>query len=283
MIVVSSRAEVRAEVARSRAGGESLALVPTMGALHEGHLALVDRAVALADRVMVSVFVNPLQFGPEEDLEQYPRDLERDVELLAERGAHLVFAPSTSEMYPDGEPRVTVSPGPMGDRLCGHYRPGHFEGVLTVVARLFGLLTPDVAVFGQKDFQQAVLIRRMVHDLEMPVRIEVAPIVREEGGLAMSSRNAYLSPEERSDAVGLYAGLCRAGRLFSGGERGAGALISAVRDAVDARTLLHAQYVEIVDPARLEPVDPVEPGSAIVIAAHCGSTRLIDNLILEVS
>ena len=283
MIVVSSRTEARAEVARLHAGRKSLALVPTMGGFHEGHLSLVERASELADRVMVSVFVNPLQFGPGEDLEQYPRDLEGDVSLVAEHGADLVFAPSISEMYPDGEAPVTVAPGPMGDLLCGRYRPGHFQGVLTVVARLFDLLTPDSAVFGQKDFQQAVLIRRMVRDLEVPVCIEVAPIVREEDGLAMSSRNAYLSPGERAEAVGIYLGLQRAGQLFTQGESRAEALISEVRDIVDARTLLHAQYVEIVNPEMLEPVDPVVPNSVIMVAAHCGSTRLIDNLILEAS
>jgi len=254
-----------------------------MGALHEGHLSLVERATELADRVMVSVFVNPLQFGLGEDLEQYPRDLEGDVAQVEERGADLVFAPSTTEMYPDGELPVTVTPGPMGDLLCGRYRPGHFQGVLTVVARLFDLLSPDVAVFGQKDFQQAVLIRRMASDLDMPVCIEIAPIIREEDGLAMSSRNAYLSPGERSEAAGIYLGLQRASQLFTQGESRAEALISEVRDTVDARTLLHAQYVEIVDPERLEPVDPVVPGSVIMAAAHCGSTRLIDNLILEAS
>jgi len=283
MIVVSSRVEVRAEVARLRAGGKSLALVPTMGALHEGHLSLVERASELADRVMVSVFVNPLQFGPGEDLEQYTRDLEGDVALIAEHGVDLAFAPSTSEMYPDDEPLVAVTPGPMGDLLCGRYRPGHFQGVLTVVARLLGLLTPDVAVFGQKDLQQAVLIRRMARDLEMPVCIDVSPIVREEDGLAMSSRNARLSPGERSEAVGIYLGLQLAGQLFTQGESRAEALISEVRDTMEARTLLRAQYVEIVNPERLEPVDPVVPGSVIMVAAHCGSTRLIDNLILEAS
>ena len=283
MIVVSSQAEVRAEVARLHADGKSLALVPTMGGLHEGHLSLVERASELADRVMVSIFVNPLQFGPGEDLEQYPRDLEGDVALVAEHGADLVFAPSSSEMYPDGEPPVTVTPGPMGDLLCGRYRPGHFQGVLTVVARLFDLLTPDSAVLGQKDFQQAVLIRMMARDLEMGVCIEVAPIVREEDGLAMSSRNAYLSPGERAEAVGINLGLQRAGQLFTQGESRAEALISEVRDIVESRTLLQVQYVEIVDPERLEPVDPVAPDSVVMVAAHCGSTRLIDNLILEAS
>jgi pantoate--beta-alanine ligase len=171
----------------------------------------------------------------------------------------------------------------MGDVLCGRYRPGHFQGVLTVVARLCGLLGPDMAVFGQKDFQQATLIRRMVRDLEMPVRIEVCPIVREQDGLAMSSRNAYLSADERSDAVGIHQGLERAGDLFARGERSAATLLGEVRATLESRTLLHAQYVEIVDPEWLEPVDPVTPGSVVMVAAYCGETRLIDNLILESS
>ncbi|NIP78485.1 MAG: pantoate--beta-alanine ligase, partial [Gemmatimonadetes bacterium] len=181
-----------------------------MGALHEGHLALVDRARELTGFVVVSVFVNPTQFGPGEDFDAYPRDLERDAEHAAARGVDLLYAPPTSEVYPDGELGVKVVPGPLADRLCGLSRPGHFEGVLTVVAKLFGMVQPDVAVFGQKDYQQAVLIRRMVRDLDMPVRIEVAPIVREADGLALSSRNAYLSPSERERARSLSRGLLAA-------------------------------------------------------------------------
>jgi pantoate--beta-alanine ligase len=191
-----------------------------MGYLHEGHLSLVDVAREQADRVAVSIFVNPLQFGPSEDLESYPRDEDRDLAALEARGADLVFVPSVDEMYPGGGAGVTVSPGPLEDRLCGAFRPGHFAGVLTVVAKLFGLFRPDVAVFGRKDFQQAVLIRHMVDDLDMGVQVVTAPIVREPDGLAMSSRNAYLSDRERSEAVGLHAALTAATALYARGKPG---------------------------------------------------------------
>ncbi|HEX8359618.1 MAG TPA: pantoate--beta-alanine ligase, partial [Longimicrobium sp.] len=213
-----TRAEVRGAVREARAAGRTVALVPTMGYLHEGHLSLLDEARARADVVMMSIFVNPLQFGPAEDLDRYPRDLERDLELAATRGTDLVFAPGAAEMYPHGEPAVQVVPGPLAERLCGAARPGHFQGVLTVVAKLFGIFQPDVAVFGQKDFQQAALIRRMVDDLDIPVRVEVAPIVRERDGLAMSSRNVYLSGPERESALALSRGLGRARALYGAGE-----------------------------------------------------------------
>ena len=192
-LVVRTKAEVRAWVAARRAEGKRVGLVPTMGYLHAGHLSLVDRAREHADVVAMSIFVNPLQFGPTEDLDRYPRDLERDLELAGERGTELVFAPSAREMYPEGEPRVYVLPDEeIGGRLDGGNRPGHFRGVLTVVSKLFGIFTPDVAVFGQKDLQQAVLIRRMVEDLDMPVRVDVAPVVREPDGRAVSSRPGVL-------------------------------------------------------------------------------------------
>ncbi len=251
-----------------------------MGFLHEGHLSLVDRARSLCDVVAASIFVNPLQFGPSEDFSRYPRDEERDLALLEERGTALVFAPSVEEMYPAGEPVVTVSPGALAERLCGAYRPGHFRGVLTVVARLFGLFHPDVAVFGRKDFQQAVLIRRMVLDLELGVRIETGEIVREPDGLALSSRNAYLSPEERAQATGLHAALCAARDLFVEGERSAARLLEAIRSEIDGHPLLRLQYAELVDPDSLEGVDPARDGSVLALAAHCGDTRLIDNLEL---
>jgi len=221
--LVRTKAEVRAWVAAQRAAGRRVGLVPTMGYLHEGHLSLVDRARALADVVAMSIFVNPLQFGPTEDLERYPRDLERDLELAAGRGTALVFAPSAAEMYPEGEPRVSVVPDEeIGGRLDGGSRPGHFRGVLTVVAKLFGIFTPDVAVFGQKDWQQAALIARMAAELDMPVRVEVAPIVREPDGLAMSSRNVYLSPAERASA----GALSRAVKVMPDDER------EATREAI---------------------------------------------------
>ena len=250
-----------------------------MGFLHDGHLTLIDRARSLADYVVVSVFVNPLQFGPAEDLERYPRGLERDAELAAERGASLLFAPSDAEMYPGGPPRVTVDPGVGAERLCGGARPDHFRGVLTVVAKLFGIVQPDVAVFGQKDFQQAALIRRMVHDLDMRVTVDVAPTVREPDGLALSSRNVYLSLPERQRACALSAGLQRCRELFAAGETDAEVLRSALRTALEAQDI-RAEYAELVDPDAFEPVRKVVPGTVCAVAARVGSTRLIDNIVL---
>lgn len=280
MIVARTRAELATATGTLRSASRTLGFVPTMGFLHEGHLSLVDRAHELADAVVVSIFVNPLQFGPTEDFGQYPRDEARDLGLLEGRGATLVFAPSVEEMYPAGDPVVTVSPGTLAQRLCGAYRPGHFRGVLTVVAKLFGLVRPDVAVFGSKDFQQAVLIRRMVRDLEWGVRIETGPIVREADGLALSSRNVYLSPDERAQATGLHAAVAAAQELFRAGERSAGRLLDAVRSEIEQRPLLRLQYAELVDPESLEGADPVFEGSVLALAACCGDTRLIDNCTL---
>lgn len=271
---------VRAYSRDLHARGRRLGLVPTMGALHEGHLSLVDRARARADEVMVSIFVNPLQFAPGEDLERYPRDLDGDVALLAPHGADVVFAPAPEAMWPSGPPRVSVDPGPAGDRLCGAYRPGHFRGVLTVVAKLFALVEPDVAVFGRKDFQQSVLIRRMNADLGFGVEVDVAPIVREPDGLALSSRNRYLSEDERSDALGLSAGLATARDGFAGGVRSTSALLGRYLAEVATRRRLRPQYQEIVDPDTLEPLDVARPGAVLAVAAYCGETRLIDNTVL---
>ncbi|MDX1567365.1 MAG: pantoate--beta-alanine ligase [Longimicrobiales bacterium] len=275
----------RMSVARPRA------FVPTMGALHAGHLALVKRARGWADAqrasrgrpgvVVLSIFVNPTQFGPDEDFGAYPRPLETDLEKAREHGVDLVFAPeSEAVVYPEGEPRITVDPGSMADRLCGAYRPGHFRGVLTVVAKLFGLVGPDRAVFGRKDFQQAVLIQRMVQDLELGVEIDVAPLIREEDGLALSSRNAYLSSEERASALGLFAGLSAARERFQRGEREASELKEAVRSEAARHPLLDLEYVEVVDRRDLEPVDRAEAGSVVAVAGFCGETRLIDNVVL---
>jgi pantoate--beta-alanine ligase len=280
LIVVRTRESLAGAMGTLRASG-STALVPTMGFLHEGHLSLVDRAQELADQVVVSIFVNPLQFGPAEDLATYPRDEARDLSLLEARGADVVFVPPVDEMYPSGEPAVSVSPGSLEDRLCGRYRPGHFRGVLTVVAKLFGLVRPEVAVFGRKDFQQAVLIRRMAEDLDLGVRVETGPIVREPDGLAMSSRNAYLNEEERTQAVGLFRALSHALDRFRGGESSAPSLLEAIRDELGRFPLLRLQYAELVDPRGLDPVDPAEPGSVLALAAFCGTTRLIDNVELS--
>ncbi len=274
--VVRDPEEAR-EVARAlRAERGSLALVPTMGFLHEGHLSLLDRARQLAGGVAISVFVNPTQFGPGEDYEAYPRDLERDARLAARRGAELVFAPAADAMYPAGPPAITVDPGPLADRLCGLSRPGHFRGVLTVVLKLLHVLEPDVAVFGLKDFQQSVLVRRMTEELDVLTRIETAPIVREASGLAMSSRNSYLSPSERRVAESLSAGLRRVRERFAAGERDPTLLASLARATMDAAGAA-VEYAEVVDPRELEGVEQASAEAVCAVAARVGSTRLIDN------
>jgi pantoate--beta-alanine ligase len=291
---VRTVAALRQEVAAARAergatgpsgptgpGGDRavISFVPTMGSLHEGHLALLDRARSLAPFVVVSIFVNPTQFGPAEDFESYPRDLARDAELVADRGVALLFAPATAEVYPDGDPVVRVVPGRLADRLCGLSRPGHFQGVLTVVAKLFGMVQPDVAVFGQKDYQQATLIRRMVRDLDMAVAIDVAPIVRDDDGLALSSRNAYLSDTERARALSLSAGLVAARTAFDQGETDVDRLKSRVRGIMrDAG--VEPEYIELVEPATLDGVTEAAAGTVVAVAARVGETRLIDNVIL---
>jgi pantoate--beta-alanine ligase len=276
---VATKAEIRAVLAEARTRGDSVALVPTMGYLHHGHLVLIERARRLADWVAVSIFVNPLQFGPTEDLDRYPRDLEQDRTLADASGADLLFVPSVAEMYPRGEPWISVVPERGAQRLCGASRPGHFRGVLTVVAKLLGVFGPDVAVFGQKDFQQAVLIGRMVDDLDIPVRIEVVPTVREADGLALSSRNVYLSPAERARALALFRGLERCRALFATGERDAEVFRVALRHEITSKGV-EPEYADIVDPRTLEPLVRAEPGAVCAVAAHVGATRLIDNIVL---
>jgi pantoate--beta-alanine ligase len=276
-LLVRTKAEVREWVAARRAAGKTVGLVPTMGYLHEGHLSLVDRARETADVVAMSIFVNPLQFGPGEDLDRYPRDLDRDLSLAASRGVDLVFAPPAQEMYPQGEPRVSILPDEeIGGRLDGGARPGHFRGVLTVVAKLFGIFTPDVAVFGQKDLQQAVLIRRMVADLDLPLRVEVAPIVREPDGLAMSSRNVYLSPYERQAALALSRSLQRARDAYAAGERDAAKLRELLWSGISVPGV-EPEYAEVVDPRTLGRVERAADGVFCAVAARVGRTRLIDN------
>ncbi len=280
MQLVRTKAEVRAATAAARGAGRRVGLVPTMGYLHEGHLSLVDRARDRAGWVAMSIFVNPLQFGPAEDLDRYPRDLDRDLALAEGRGVDLVFAPPVAEMYPGGEPRVSVVADPsVENRLCGEARPGHFRGVLTVVAKLFGVFAPDVAVFGQKDLQQALLVRRMVADLDMPPEVDVAPIVREADGLAMSSRNVYLSPEERERALAVRRAVEAARALFASGETDGSALGDAAWSTL-AVPGVEVEYAEVVDPDTLAPVGRAFPGAVCAVAARVGKTRLIDNGIL---
>jgi pantoate--beta-alanine ligase len=265
----------------ARARGLRVGLVPTMGALHEGHLALVRAAKAQADFVAVSIFVNPTQFGPNEDFAKYPRDLAGDAAKLATASADLVFAPDAKAMYPEGE-ETRVHVGPLASSLCGKFRPGHFEGVATVVTKLFALAGPCVAVFGKKDYQQLAILRRVVRDLFLPVDVVGHPIVREADGLAMSSRNAYLSPAERVKALALSRGLTAASRAFAAGERSAGALRGLVRAEVDA-VATSVDYVDVTTPDGLVPFPAdARVGERVLVAIACriGATRLIDNVVL---
>ncbi len=254
--------------------------VPTMGFLHEGHLSLIRKARRNADRVIVSIFVNPTQFGPQEDFERYPRDPERDARLCEEAGVDALFVPETSEMYPPGYATYVNVEGPLTEALCGASRPGHFRGVATVVTKLFTICEPDIAVFGQKDAQQVAVIRRFTADLNLPVRILVAPIVREKDGLAMSSRNIYLSDEERRQALSLNASLSRACEMFIDGERRAEILLDAVSETIRAEPLASLEYAWLVDLSSLKPVATIEKPALLALAVHFGTTRLIDNTIL---
>ena len=262
-----------------RRDGKSFGFVPTMGALHDGHLSLLRAAKAQCDSVAASIFVNPLQFGPKEDLAKYPRNFERDCELLRNEGVDLLFAPSVGEMYPaGGVTHVTVEE--LGDRLCGKSRPGHFRGVTTVVSKLFHIVEPDSAFFGQKDAAQVAIIKRMVRDLNFPLKIIVCPIVREADGLAMSSRNAYLSSPERKSAVSLYRSLMKVQDLFDQGERNIGALMVAGKKAFLEEQSARLDYFEIVDPDSLGPITTMEKPVLAAVAGFVGSTRLIDNVLL---
>ncbi len=257
-----------------------LGFVPTMGALHEGHLSLVRAAKAQCDAVAVSIFVNPAQFGPNEDFSKYPRTFERDRELLEKEGVDLLFAPSVEEMYPAG-PVTYVTVEGLSEKLCGKSRPGHFRGVTTVVSKLFHIIEPDVAFFGQKDAAQAAILRRMVRDLAIPVQIVVCPIVREPDGLAMSSRNAYLDPAQRTSALVLHRSLMQVQKLFRNGERDAARLVDAGGKIFGAEPSVRLDYFEIVDPDTLDPVQDISRPALVAVAAFVGTTRLIDNIVLE--
>jgi pantoate--beta-alanine ligase len=277
--IIESIAPLRAALGDTRRGGERIALVPTMGALHEGHLALVDRARERAARIVMSLFVNPLQFGPNEDFARYPRNPEGDARLAASRGVHILFAPQPEEIYRAGR-AVTVVPTALAERWEGAFRPGHFTGVLTVVAKLFNIVQPDVAVFGQKDIQQATLIRAMVRDLDFPVEIVVAPTVREADGVALSSRNAYLSAADRNRARVLSRAIFAVREAFDRGERSAVALEAIGKAVVGSEPEVTLEYLAVMDSETLEPVSNAAKGSVVAIAARVGSTRLIDNVIL---
>jgi pantoate--beta-alanine ligase len=277
--VVSTPEQARAVCDEARGRGEAIGFVPTMGALHAGHLALVSEARRRAGFVAVSVFVNPTQFGPGEDFARYPRDLDGDVRKLAGVGADVVFAPEPSRMYPEGDDtRVRV--GAIAGPLEGQHRPGHFEGVATVVAKLFGIIGPCVAVFGRKDYQQLLVVRRMARDLFLPVEIVGHPIVRDDDGLAMSSRNAYLSAEERARALAIVRGLDAAARRFAQGHRGARDIERVARAPIEA-VATSIDYVEVRDADTLAPLPGDIPSRAVLaVACRIGTTRLIDNVVL---
>ena len=271
--------DLRRWVREHRQAGRRVGLVPTMGFLHEGHLRLVDEARHRADAVIMSIFVNPLQFGPNEDLARYPRDLPRDRQLAEARGVDALFLPTETIMYPPGS-EIRVVPGTTGARWEGAARPGHFAGVLTVVAKLFHLVEPDLACFGRKDVQQATLVRQMARDLDWPIEIVIVPTVREPDGLALSSRNAYLSPEDRRIALGLSTALREAHAAWREGERRAEPIEARMRRTLAAFPGAKVEYIAIADPATLSPVALVESETVVAIAARVGSTRLIDNIKL---
>jgi pantoate--beta-alanine ligase len=273
-------AELRAALAQPRRAGARIGLVPTMGAFHEGHLSLMRRAREDCDEVVVSLFVNPSQFNESADLDAYPRDEDRDAVLAAEAGVDYLFSPSVDEVYPQGF-TTTVSVAEVTDRLEGTHRGrGHFDGVTTVVTKLFNMVTPNVAYFGQKDAQQAIVIRRLVRDLDIPVQIEICPTVRESDGLAMSSRNALLSATERASATALYRALQAAGACIAGGERDAAAVSARARAELDVPGV-RTEYFELVSADTLAPVNRVDGSVLALVAARVGGTRLIDNQLIS--
>lgn len=281
-IVLDSIAAVREASTLARAAGKTIGLVPTMGALHEGHARLIDACRSACDHVVVSIYVNPTQFGPGEDLDRYPRALEADLAICRARGVDLVFAPNDREMYPRGTTATKIEVGDLGNILEGAIRPGHFQGVATVVLKLFGIVTPHRAYFGRKDFQQQLIIRRMVDDLNVPVSIEVVPTVRERDGLALSSRNRFLDADDRGAATVLFWALERAKSVVKRGERSTERVAEVLAETIDAESRATLDYAVVVDADTLEAkptiADPAR--SAALVAARFGSVRLIDNTLL---
>ena len=281
MIIAETIAQVRAQVKEWKEQGLTVGLVPTMGYLHEGHASLVDKAVSMCDRVVASDFVNPTQFGPNEDLESYPRDFDRDCALLEEHGCSMVFHPSVEEMYaPDAATFVEIL-SDMPKQLCGKTRPIHFRGVYTVVSKLFNIVTPDKAFFGQKDAQQLAIIRRMVRDMSYGIEIVGCPIVREADGLAKSSRNTYLSAEERKAALVLSKAVFLGEKLVREGETDADKLVSAMKACIEAEKLAKIDYVSAVDAVTMESVHRIDRPVLVAMAVYIGKTRLIDNFLTE--
>lgn len=279
MKVVKTIKEVREIVREWRKEGLTVGLVPTMGFLHEGHQSLIAKSVSQNDRTVVSVFVNPIQFGPNEDLEAYPRDLNRDMQKVEEAGGDIIFNPEPSEMYPSHFTSF-IDTTETTELLCGAVRPIHFRGVCTVVGKLFNIVTPDRAYFGQKDAQQLATIRRFVRDLDFGIEIVPCPIIREEDGLAKSSRNTYLNPEERKAALILSQSLCKGKKAIEDGEKDAQKIISIIKDNLQTEPLARIDYVEVVDFENVQRVDTINGETLVAIAVYIGKTRLIDNFII---
>ncbi len=281
MEVAKTIESVRSLVKTARGAGKSIGLVPTMGALHVGHLSLIERAVKETDFVVVSIFVNPTQFGPEEDLEKYPQTFEADCQMCEKAGIDLIFAPSPEQMY--GQQCLTwVNVEKLTEPLCGQSRPGHFRGVTTVCAKLFNIVLPDIAFFGQKDAQQTVVIQRMVADLNMPLEIVVCQTVRESNGLAVSSRNKYLTDQQRQDAACIYQSLQKCSQMVENGARDTAEIISRMRGIIEQTGEIEVEYINIVDSQTLETLEIVGARALVAVAARLGSTRLIDNIVVDV-
>lgn len=280
MQIAKTIAEIRASVAQARKAGKTVGFVPTMGALHDGHASLIQAAARQCGYVVVSIFVNPTQFGPSEDLSKYPRPFEKDLAMCEKHGVNAVFAPQVPEMYPR-ENLTWVNVEKLTDRLCGESRPGHFRGVATVCAKLFNIVCPDVAFFGQKDAQQALVIRRMVADLNMPLEIVVCPTVREPDGLAMSSRNQYLSPQERKDAPRIYQSLERCRALIEAGQRNADILRGEMSEVLRQMPDTRIEYVSLSDAQTLEELSQVRGRVLVAVAVRMKSARLIDNILVD--
>lgn len=281
MIIATTIAQVRAQVAAWKKEGLTVGLVPTMGYLHEGHASLVDEAVRQCDRVVASDFVNPTQFGPNEDLEAYPRDFDRDCALLEEHGCAMVFHPAVEEMYAPGAATYVEILSDMPKQLCGKTRPIHFRGVCTVVSKLFNIVSPDKAFFGQKDAQQLAIIRQMVRDLSYGIEIVGCPIVREADGLAKSSRNTYLSEAERQAALVLSESVFLGRKMVAEGETDANKIVAAMTEHIQAQPLAKIDYVSAVDGVTMDPVDRIAGTVLVAMAVYIGKTRLIDNFIVE--
>jgi pantoate--beta-alanine ligase len=280
MKIINKIDDMRSLVSGIKSKGMSIGFVPTMGFLHEGHLSLVRESLRKADVTAVSIFVNPAQFGPKEDFKEYPRDLDRDSEVLEEEGVDYLFVPEADEIYPLGY-RTYVEVHDLQDKLCGRSRPGHFQGVCTVVLKLFNIIDPDISFFGQKDAQQAIILKRMIKELNLGVKIDVLPIVREEDGLALSSRNKYLTQEERKAALVLSKTLKEARSMMAKGQRDSAAIIKGMREIIGREPLVKIDYVEIVDRDNLDPVRRIEKDVLAAMAVFIGKVRLIDNTILR--